>query len=50
MRLNCIHRILTQVHYKKVPREKVQLPKRSMKHAHDDKATLKDRKFVAEKY
>jgi polyphosphate kinase len=49
-RLNCIHHILSQIPYKKVPREKVKLPKRSMKHAYDDQATLKDRKFVPEKY
>src|SRR5215468_9914854 len=49
-RLNCIHHILNQMPYKKVPREKIQLPKRSMKGAYDDQATLKDRKFVSEKY
>ncbi len=49
-RLNCIHHILSLVPYKKVPREQVKLPKRSMKHAYDDEATLKGRKFVAEKY
>ncbi|MEI7936794.1 MAG: hypothetical protein WCK27_08910 [Verrucomicrobiota bacterium] len=31
MRLNCIHHILSQIPYKKVPREKVKRPKRSMK-------------------
>ena len=36
--------------YKKVPREKVKLPKRSMKGACDDEAPLKGRKFVLEKY
>jgi len=49
-RLNCIAHILNQIPYKKVPREKVKLPKREMKHAYDDQATLKSRKFVAEKY
>ena len=49
-RLNCIHHILSQIPYKKVPREKVKLPKRSMKGAYDDQATLKGRKFVPEKY
>ena len=49
-RLNCIHHILKQIPYKKAPREKVKLPKRSMKHSYDDVATLKDRKFVPEKY
>jgi polyphosphate kinase len=49
-RLNCIHHILSLIPYKKVPREKVKLPKRSMKHAYDDQASLKGRKFVPEKY
>jgi len=49
-RLNCIRHILSLIPYKKVPREKVKLPKRSMKHAYDDQASLKGRKFVPEKY
>jgi len=49
-RLNCIAHILKLIPYKRVPREKVKLPKRNMKHAYDDQATLKNRKFVAEKY
>jgi polyphosphate kinase 2 len=49
-RLNCLAHILSLIPYKKVPREKVRLPERSMKHAYDDVATLKGRKFVPEKY
>jgi polyphosphate kinase len=49
-RLNCIRHILDQIPYKKVPREKVNLPKRSMKHAYDDQKTLKGRKFIRERY
>jgi polyphosphate kinase 2 len=49
-RLNCIRHILDLLPYKKVPREKVKLPKRSMKGAYDDQVSLKGRKFVAEKY
>ena len=49
-RLNCLHHILSLIPYKKVPREKVKLPKRSMKGAYDDQASLKGRKFVPEKY
>jgi len=49
-RLNCIQHILSLIPYKEVAREKVKLPKRSMKHAYDDTATLKGRKFVPEKY
>ena len=49
-RLNCISHILSMVPYKKVPREKVDLPKRSNKGAFDDQATLQNRRFVPEKY
>jgi polyphosphate kinase 2 len=49
-RLNCIRHILDLLPYKKVPRDKIKLPERLMKHAYDDQATLKNRKFVAEKY
>jgi polyphosphate kinase 2 len=49
-RLNCIHHLLKLIPYKKVPREKIKLPDRSMKGAYDDSATLKGRKFVPEKY
>ena len=49
-RLNCIHHILSLLPYRKVKREKVKLPKRSMKGAYDDQATLQGRKFVPENY
>ena len=49
-RLNCLTHILNLIPHKKVLREKVKLPKRSMKHAYDDEAPLKGRKFVPEKY
>jgi polyphosphate kinase 2 len=49
-RLNCITHLLELIPYKKVPREKIDLPNRSMKGAYDDEATLKGRKFVPEKY
>jgi len=49
-RLNCLTHILNLIPYKKVPHEKVKLPKRSMKGAYDDEAPLKGRKFVPEKY
>jgi polyphosphate kinase 2 len=49
-RLNCIRHILDQIPYKKVPAEKVKLPKRETKHAYDDKASLAGRKFVPEVY
>jgi polyphosphate kinase len=49
-RLNCITHLLTLIPCKRVRREKVKLPKRSMKGAYDDRASLKDRNFVAERY
>jgi len=49
-RLNCIAELLELIPYKKVPREKVRLPDRSRKGAYDDRASLKSRKFVPERY
>lgn len=49
-RLNCISHILSLVRYKKVPHEKVKLPKRSNKGRYDDEASLKGRNFVPERY
>ena len=49
-RLNCIRHILNLIPYKKVPRETVKLPERSMKKAYDDQASLKNRRFVPERY
>jgi polyphosphate kinase 2 len=49
-RLNCIHHLLSLIPYRKLPREEVKLPKRSMKGAYDDWATMKRRKFIPQKY
>src|ERR1700745_2610361 len=49
-RLNYLAHILDLSPYKKVTREKVEMVKRSMKHAYDDKKSLEGRKFVKEKY
>ena len=49
-RLNCIVHILSMIPHKKLPREKVRLPERSDKNKYDDQATLKRRRFVAERY
>ncbi|HUL51544.1 MAG TPA: polyphosphate kinase 2 [Candidatus Nitrosotalea sp.] len=49
-RLNCISHLLELIPHKKVPRPKIDLPKRSMKGAYDDEATLKGRRFIPEKY
>ena len=49
-RLNTIAHILDLIPYKKVHRKKISLPNRSMKRAYDDKASLKGRRFVKERY
>jgi polyphosphate kinase 2 len=49
-RLNCISHLLSLVPYRQAPREKVKLPKRQAKGGYDDMASLKGRRFVAEKY
>jgi polyphosphate kinase 2 (PPK2 family) len=49
-RLNCISHLLELIPCKKVPREKIELPERSMKGSYDDDASLRGRKFVPEKY
>jgi polyphosphate kinase len=49
-RLNCIAHLLSRIPYQKVPRKKVQLPKRSQKAKYDDQATLAGRTFVPERY
>jgi polyphosphate kinase len=49
-RLNAISHVLASIPYKKVRHEKVKLPKRSMKGKYDDQASLKGRRFVAERY
>jgi polyphosphate kinase 2 len=49
-RLNCIAHLLSVIPYKKISRKEVKLPPRSQKGKYNDQATLKGRKFVAEKY
>ena len=49
-RLNCLRHILKLIPYQEVAREKIKLPKRSMKGAYDDQGSIKHRKFVPEKY
>jgi polyphosphate kinase len=49
-RLNCIAHLLKLIPYKDMPQKKIKLPKRSMKGAYDDQATLKGRRFVPERY
>jgi len=47
-RLNCISHLLSVIPHKKLPRPEIKLPKRSMKGAYDDQASLKGRHFVPE--
>jgi polyphosphate kinase 2 len=49
-RLNIIAHILSRIPYKRVEHTKVKLPERRTKRKYDDHATLKGRRFVAEKY
>jgi polyphosphate kinase 2 len=49
-RLNCISHLLSRIPYGKVPREKVNLPKRSNKRRYDDEAAMKGRHYVPEHY
>jgi polyphosphate kinase 2 len=49
-RLNCISHILSSIPLKKTKRAKVRLPKRSDRGKYDDQASLKNVKFIAEKY
>jgi len=49
-RLNTIAHILNTIPYKKVSHKKVKLPNRSTKHAYDDAASLKGRRFVKARY
>jgi polyphosphate kinase 2 len=47
-RLNAIAHMLSVIPYKKLKREKIDLPNRAKKHAYDDEASIKDRRFVRE--
>jgi polyphosphate kinase 2 len=49
-RLNCIAHILDMIPHKPVRRQKVRLPKRPPMGKYDDRAGLKGRNFVAERY
>lgn len=49
-RLNCIAHFLSLIPYKRVKREKIELPKRSKKGAYDDVASIRGRRFVPQDY
>jgi polyphosphate kinase 2 len=49
-RLNIISHLLSQIPYKKVPRQPITLPPRSTKGAYNDAKTIARRRFIPEKY
>ena len=49
-RLNCIKHLLGQIPYERVKREKVEPVGRSRKHAYDDEAPMRDRRWIPEAY
>jgi polyphosphate kinase 2 (PPK2 family) len=49
-RFNVISHLLSLIPYKKLKRDKIQLPDRSNKYKYDDQATLKGKTFIPEKY
>jgi polyphosphate kinase 2 len=49
-RLNCIAHLLSSIPYKPVKRPKVKFVQRSKKHAFDDATTMKNRRWIPEKY
>lgn len=49
-RLNAIAHILSHIPHKKLSKKRVSLPKRSMKRAYDDRASVSRRRFVAQRY
>ena len=49
-RLNLITHLLEQIPYEKIPRKKVKLPKRNLKHAYDDQVTIAGRRWIPEIY
>ncbi len=49
-RLNCISHLLGLIPYKRLPARTVKIPKRATRHAYDDRATLKRRRFVPARY
>ncbi len=49
-RLNVLSHFLSLIPYKAPKRDKVKLPARDKKHAYDDEATIKDRRWIKEKF
>jgi polyphosphate kinase len=49
-RLNVISHFLGLIPYEEPPAKKIKLPNRDKKHAYDDEATMKDRRWIKQKY
>jgi polyphosphate kinase len=49
-RLNCIAHLLKLIPYKAVAREKIRLPRRSLKAQYDDRASIRNRKAIPQRY
>jgi len=49
-RLNCIAHLLSEIPYEKTDATKTELPERNTANAYDDKAPMKNRRYVEEKY
>ena len=49
-RLNLISHLLEQIPYEKIPRKKVKLPRRIMKTAYDDEASMAGRRWIPSKF
>lgn len=49
-RLNLISHLLEQIPYERLPVKEVKLPKRSLKQAYDDEATMTERRWIKERY
>ena len=48
--LNCIAHLLSVIPYKKFKRERIELHKRSKRGAYDDVKSMKNRRFIPQKY
>jgi polyphosphate kinase 2 len=49
-RLNCISHLLSQIPYKKLPRDKVKLGKRNLKGKYNDQKSIAQFRFIPDKY
>jgi polyphosphate kinase 2 (PPK2 family) len=49
-RLNVLSHFLNLLPYEAPPPKKIKLPNRDKKHAYDDEATMKDRRWIKEKF